>query len=83
MNEGLGRREFRSQVQISAAGMVGTTKSIPSDKTRATHGERIGSKQESTGVKTQERARTQNRMRNRKHGEELPQSGSGPRGELA
>lgn len=32
VNEGLGRREFRSQVQISAAGMVGATESIPSGK---------------------------------------------------
>lgn len=49
VNEGLGRREFRSQVQISAAGMVEATESIPSDKTRATHGARIGTKQESIG----------------------------------
>lgn len=49
VNEGLGLRKFRSHVQSSAAGTVKATESVLSDKTRATHDEKIGTKQESIG----------------------------------
>lgn len=49
VNEGLGRRKFRSQVQSSAAGTIGASESIPSDKTRVTQAKKIGTKQEAIG----------------------------------